>query len=140
MAQIGYELALYVSDAFPATTAVKLLGQITDLNPPNPSREIIDITSSSSPNMAREFMPGMIDYGEFNFEMNWDPGSTTDVLLRGLALERNPRTWRIVYAQMTPDAPQQFQGFLTAYERTSPISEKMVATVTVKVTGPVSYT
>jgi hypothetical protein len=67
--------------------------------------------------------------------MNWDPGSAADTLLRGISLERLPRTYQMRWTQMTPDVTITFAGYLTAYERSSPMDDKMTATVTLKVTG-----
>lgn len=133
--EIGYGVTLHVSDAFPAVTPTNLLGNVIDTTPPNPTRDIIDVTSSSSLNMAREFIAGLIDYGEVTIEMNWLPGDSTDALLRGIALERNPRTWKLTWTQMTPDVTCTFAAFLTGYERNSPMADKMTATLTLKVTG-----
>jgi hypothetical protein len=135
MPEIGYGVELRVSDAAPATTPTNLVGQIMDVGPPSPTRDIIDVTSSSSPDMARQFIAGLIDYGEASFEMNWEPGSAADTLLRGISLERLPRTYQMRWTQMTPDVTITFAGYLTAYERSSPMDDKMTATVTIKVTG-----
>jgi hypothetical protein len=141
MPDIGYGVQLRVSDAFPATSPTNLIGQVMSVTPPSPTRDIIDVTSSSSPNMAREFITGLIDYGEATCEMNWEPGSAADTLLRGISLERSPRTYQLRWTQTTPDVAITFTGYLTAYERSSPMGEKMTATVTIKVTGePVQTT
>lgn len=139
MPDIGYGVELRVSDAFPATSPTNLIGQVMDVTPPSPTRDIIDVTSSSSPNRSREFIAGLADFGEFSCEMNWEPGSATDTLLRSISLEANPRTWRIVFTQMTPDAPIQFVGYVTAYERSAPMADKMTASLTIKVTGAPTY-
>jgi hypothetical protein len=133
--EIGYGVTLHVSDAYPAVTPTNLVGNVMDLTPPNPTRDIIDVTSSSSATMAREFIAGLIDYGEASIEMNWLPGDAADVLLRGISVERSPRTWRMTWTQMTPDVTCTFEAFLTGFERNSPMADKMTATLTLKVTG-----
>jgi predicted secreted protein len=133
--EIGYGLSVLVSDAFPAATPTNVVGEVVNVTPPNVTRDIIDVTSSSSLNMTREFIAGLIDPGEVSIEINWLPGSATDVLLRGISAERNPRTWRIIWTQMTPDQQITFTAFLTGYERNSPMDDKMTATLTLKATG-----
>lgn len=133
--EIGYGVTLSVSDAYPAVTPVNSIGNVTNVTPPNPTRDIVDITSSSSANMAREFIAGLIDYGEASIELNWMPGDAVDVLLRGVAMERNPRTWKLIWTQMTPDVSCTFAAFLTGFERSSPMDDKMSGTLTLKVTG-----
>lgn len=139
MAEIGYGLTLSVSDVFPAATPVNTIGSITSFTPPAPTRDIIDVTSASSPDMAREFIAGLIDYGEAGFELNFEPGDSADTLLRSIALERKPRTWRASYSQFTPAKTITFTAFLTAYQPSSPFDDKMTASVTLKVTGSPAY-
>ena len=135
MPNIGYGVQLYVSDVFPAVNPINLIGSITSFTPPSPTRDIIDITSSSSPNFAREFMAGLIDYGEASAEMLWDLNSGADTLLSTLLLERNPRTFRATFTQYAPSRLITFAGFLTGYEQGAPMEDKMTATITMKVTG-----
>ena len=135
MPNIGYGVQLYVSDVFPAVNPTNLIGSITSFTPPSPTRDIIDITSSSSLNFAREFMAGLIDYGEASAEMLWDLNSGADLLLSTMLLERNPRTFRGVFTQYTPSRTITFAGFLTGYEQGAPMEDKMTATITMKVTG-----
>lgn len=139
MPDIGYGVSLLVSDVSPATTPTNAIGTIMSFTPPNPTRDIIDVTSSSSANMAREFVAGLIDYGESSFEMLWDTGSTTDALLRGITLERAPRTYRATFSQYTPARTITFQAYLTGYERSAPMEDKMTASITLKVTGAPVY-
>lgn len=133
--EIGYGVTLMVSDANPAVTPINLIGNVTNVTPPNPTRDIVDTTSSSSPNMAREFIAGLIDYGEASIEVNWMPGDAADVLLRAIGIERSPRTWRLNWTQMNPDVTCTFLAFLTGFERSAPMDDKMTGTLTLKVTG-----
>jgi predicted secreted protein len=139
MAEIGYGITLYVSDAAPDTTADNVVAGVMTVTPPSPTRDIIDVSSSDSPGMAREFIAGMIDYGEVTAEILWVPGTAADVLLRTISLERSPRTYKITWSQLDPDVSITFLAFLTAFERTSPLDDKMTASITLKVTGAPSY-
>lgn len=139
MAEIGYGLALSVSDAHPDVTADNVIGNVFNFTPPAPSRDIIDVTTNSSPNRAREFITGLIDYGEASFEINFEPGDAADVLLRTIALEREPRTWLASYGQYSPAETITFLAFLTAYQPSSPMDDKMTASITLKVTGQPVY-
>lgn len=135
MPAIGYGITLLVSDAFPAVTPVNVIGNITDFTPPSATRDIVDVTSSSSPNFAREFIAGLIDFGEASAGLVWDLGTPSDLLLRALLTERERRTWRASFAQYTPARLLTFTAFLTGYEPSAPMEDKMTATITLKVTG-----
>ena len=135
MPDIGYGVSLLVSDVSPAVTPINSIGAIMSFTPPNPTRDIIDITSSNSLNFAREFIAGLIDYGEASAGMLFDINSSADALLRVILLERLPRTWRATFSQYTPARTVTFQAFLTGYEKDVPLEDKMTATLTLKVTG-----
>jgi hypothetical protein len=140
MPDIGYGITVGVSNVAPATDpTVNMITNIIDVTPPNPSRDMVEVTSNSSANMTREYVSGMVDFGEASFEMNWDPGSTADLLINTLQTERTARTWRFTWTQTTPDRRIDFVGFVTGYERTSPLDDRMTATVTIKVTGAPVY-
>lgn len=135
MANIGYGVSLAVSDADPAVNPINAVGNITAFTPPAGTRDIVDVTSSNSLNFAREFIAGLIDYGEAGAEMIWDLGTASDILLRSLLTERTPRTWRATFSQYTPAKTITFKAFLTGYEPDAPMEDKMTASITLKVTG-----
>lgn len=135
MANIGYGITLSVSDASPAVTPTNVIGGVTGFTPPSATRDIIDVTSSDSADFAREFIAGLIDYGEAGAEIIWDLGTTSDTLLRSLLIERTPRTWEASFAQYTPARTITFEAFLTGYEPDAPMEDKMTASITLKVTG-----
>lgn len=137
MPDIGYSVTIQVSDAAPATTPTNAIGGVTAFTPPNFSRDVIDVTTTASANLTREFIGGLIDPGEASFSILWDSGNTVDTLLRAMLLERLPRTWRITFNQYSPARTVTFSGILSAYERDTPMEDKMTATMTVKVSGSV---
>lgn len=134
---IGYGVTLHVNDPDGGTPTVadQLVAGVTNVTPPSPTRDIIDTTHAASPDMAREFIVGLIDYGEATFEINWVPGDATDALLAGISLETEPRIWMMTFTQITGDPSVTFDAYLTAYERNAPTEDKMTASITLKVTG-----
>lgn len=135
MPNIGYGVTLAVSDAAPAVDPINVIARVTNFTPPSGTRDIIDVTSSDSPNMTREFIAGLIDPGEASMEIIWDIGTTTDVLLSALLEERAPRTWRATFTQYTPAKTITFTAFLTGFEPDAPLEDAMKASLTLKVTG-----
>lgn len=134
---IGYGVTLHVNDPGGATPTVadQLVAGIVNVTPPSPSRDIIDVTHSASPGMAREFIVGLIDYGEASFDLNWVPNDTTDAMLQDISLETAPRIWKMTFTQVAGSPNVTFDAYLTAYERTAPTEDKMTASITLKVTG-----
>jgi Lambda phage tail tube protein, TTP len=117
------------------------LAEIFNITPPSMTVDQIDVTHMQSPLRRREFVGGLIDPGECSFEMNYVPGSVSDVRLNELldlpVGESRRRSCRITY----PNAvTHTFDAELTGYEPTIPTDDKMSATVTFKVTGAVTRT
>lgn len=114
------------------------LGEVTSITPPSANADQIDTTHMQSPDRRREFISGLIDPGEFSFEMNYIPGSDGDNELNAI-LDADPderrRNWRIIYPN---NVVHTFAGELTGYEPSVPFDDKMTASVTIKVTGVVS--
>lgn len=139
MAQTGYGCAIRVSDAgstIALTSSPTTLGEIMNPVPPNPTRDIIDVTHAASTGQAREFIVGLIDYGECTFDLNWTPGNATDTLLRSISVEDETREYEITFPVVGGnDQTVTFAAYLTAYERSAPVDGKMTGTVTLKVTG-----
>lgn len=114
------------------------LGEVFNITPPSMTLDMVDVTHMQSPDGRREFISGLIDPGECSFEMNYIPGSASDVRLNAIldiAVGSSRRkSCRITY----PNAvTHTFEAELQSYEPNVPHDDKMTATVTFKVTGPV---
>lgn len=109
--------------------------EVTDISGPSMSADSVEYTNHSSPNFTREFKPGLVDPGEVTFNVNWVPTNATHNLTAGLAyLLRNrlSRSFQLVF----PDGTTwTFDAFVTGYEVTAPIDDKLGCDVTLKVTG-----
>lgn len=140
MAQIGFGSTLEVSDAtettVAASTAAITIGELIAVSPPQVTKDIIDTTHMGSANTAREFIAGLIDYGEASFEINYNPNDTTDAELQTIELERLWREYQITFTK--PDASEvtcTFKAIMTGVERSTPMDDKATASITLKVTG-----
>ena len=137
-AQIGLGTEFWLWDSSLGTPALVQLGEILSVTPPNPQTAQVEATHMGSPDRRREFIAGLIDDGEGTFEMNYVPGSTTDVLIRASQTAGDTRAYRIVI----PDGAGTWQVdgdcIVTGYERNIPIDDRMTATLTVRFTGAVT--
>jgi hypothetical protein len=98
---------------------------------PTDSFDQIDVTHYGS--SRREFIAGLGDSGEAEIEMNYIPGSGTDTfLLASKALSRNVRVTFPNAVTVT------FVALVRSYEPTDPVDDKLVAKVTLKVSGDVT--
>lgn len=133
--KLGYGVELRGGATSAATTATVLLAGLTSCPPPPYSCDTVDVTHLTSPNGAREFILGLTDRGEVSFELNWVPGNATDEYFRAMQADKESRLFEISFTQVDPVEKLTFSGLLTGYEISTPIDDKMSASVTLKVTG-----
>jgi len=119
-----------VSEAFTS------IAEITELTPPQMSRDEIEVSHYSSTSGYREFIAGWRDGGEVSAKANWLPTNATQDGTTGLLESFNDdvvHNWKIVLPGSV--ATISFSGFLTAYEPDLPMEEQGSLSFTIKITG-----
>ena len=78
----------------------------------------------------------LVDDGEGTIEMNYVPGSATDVLIRAAVNDGVTRDYKVVL-QVADGSTWEVTGdcIVKGYERNLPIDDRMTATMTVRFTG-----
>jgi len=129
----GALFKLYDADASPAGYVT--VAEVTNIAAPFAiSRDAVEVTHTESTDGIREFIPGLIDYGEASIELNWVPKSATDTRIRDLFRSKALSQAQIVF----PTSPEQtlsFNCFATAYSPAAPLADKLTATATFKISG-----
>jgi predicted secreted protein len=112
------------------------LGEIISVTPPQSTVEDVEATHMASPDRRREWVAGLIDDGEGSFEMNYVPGSDTDILIRAALSDGVTRDYKIVLP-VADGSTWEITGdcVVKGYERSVPIDDRMTATLTVRFTG-----
>lgn len=107
------------------------------------SREAIDTSHmGTTPTPAgkmgsRTFMPGdLSDGGELTLEIHHDPDLVPPF---DTGAEQVTVTFPVP-SGLTNGATYVFQAFVTGYQATIPLEDKMVATLSVKISGPITPT
>lgn len=131
-AQIGWGAEFHLDDASSVLTE---LGEITAISLPNPVVADVEATHFKSPNRRREYIAGLIEDGEGTFEMNYDPNSASDVILRAAIADGVARSYKIVIPDTAADWQITGECIVKSYERNVPIDDRMTATFTVRFTG-----
>lgn len=126
VAGIGYGSQFKVSIAAVYT----LIGEQADVTPPGVSVDSIDASHHASPNSHREFIPGLIDAGEVTTEIHYVPTGTAEEQL--YAMVGTTQACRNVFPS---GAYVDYDAFITAMEPETPIDDKMVMSMTWKLTG-----
>ena len=115
------------------------MAEVKSITPPSAKVDQVEVTHMQSPGMYREFISGLIDSGECSFVMNFIPGATSDdrifaLLSLPIGVSRR-RAMRLSYPN---GVTWFFSGEIVGYEPDVPFDDVMKATVTIKVSGPIT--
>lgn len=135
-AMIGYGTLLEIKTGSPPD--YQEISEVVNISGPSGTRDAIDATHMQSPDMRREFIPGLIDEGEVSVELNHIPGSGADALLRA-AFSARDRVWFRITEPGSPSVQVEFEAVVTAYSKERPVDGKMTASATFKISGKVLY-
>lgn len=115
------------------------IAEVGDIEGPNDSVDTIEVTNHSSSGAMKEFIAGLIDPGEVSFPINWIPSDATHDETTGLESVKNARALR--HYQITfPDSTKcEFSALCTKFARKAPVSGKMSADITLKISGPLAW-
>lgn len=113
------------------------VAEVTNIGGPSLSRESIEVTNHQSANAWREKIKGLKDGGEVSFSINYVPTAATHTVGTGLLADFGVNTidtWSIVW----PDSggtTWSMPGFISGFEPSAPIDDKLAADITITVTG-----
>jgi len=112
---------------------------VRDVGGPSLSLDTIEITTHSSAGGWREFTPGLLDGGEVTLDLFLDTASATQGNTTGLLSEITGRTvegFRITW----PDATTAvFNAIVTSWEPGAVVDGALTGSVTLKITGAVTF-
>lgn len=106
---------------------------------PNVEVSSVDTTDLSSTDAAREFIPGLIDGGQVEFELYADEA----VIAALYALLRTETAWDLVFPLQSGEATEaqwDFDGFITSIGEEVEEDEAIIVPITIKVTGKPAFT
>jgi hypothetical protein len=117
-----------------ASNVLTQLDEVLSVTPPNP--QIDDVEATHMASTAREFIAGLIDYGEGQFEFNYVPNNATDVLIRAAIADGNTRSYKVVLP-IADGTTQEITGecIVKGWVRNVPIDNRMTATLSVRFSG-----
>lgn len=101
------------------------VGELLDVTPPAPSKDVIDTTHHGSVSGTRTKMGGLVDPGQSTLEVQFDPDNTTHQALqtRANTAHEEPQTYRIVYPTSTII---EFDAICTGYSPTVEMDGKLL--------------
>lgn len=138
-ARIGWGGKVYIStDNTEANLA--LLAEVVDTTFPQNETDEVEATHLTSPGRRREYLSGLIDGGEVTINLNYVPGSATDLLLTAALDAGTTRKIRFVVPSETGDGSADWNfvtsGFVKRYAPdTMAAGAKIGAVLVLRITG-----
>lgn len=135
-AMIGYDTEFRIK-ATPTASDFTDLEEVYSVTPPESSIDQVEVTHFKSQGRKREYIPALSDNGTASCEMNFIPGSDTDLLIEGLVSAGHVVEAEIEYPNGTVVA---FSCSVSGYSKGVPVDDRLTATVEFQVTGDVTIT
>lgn len=135
-AYLGLGLVIQMAD--PAVPGVKTtMALVFDISStPFAKFDQVDISTYDQGNQFKQVMAGLADPGTFGFDMNFVPGSATDVYLRA-----NQGAARLVTVTFQNGTVYTFTAIIMEYGwDKAPIDGKMTAICSMEVSGAITFT
>jgi hypothetical protein len=132
----GLDLAFSTNLVSPSYTS---LGQLTDVTDPDIEVGDVDKTGLLSPSATREYRPGLIKPGKCTFKLIFN--ATQKAQIFSLMMGRTTCLWKITYPDgASVSSTETFQGYINGYSGENPIENNIMADVSIKASGPITFT
>ena len=119
-------------------TAGTAAANVTKIDGPAPTLDTIDVTAHDSAGAWHEYVAGLLDGGEVNLELNFDPAAATHKNASGglqyIMIQRALTAFALVFPQAT-NPTYTFNAFVTKFTRSSPFDGSLEGQVTLKISG-----
>jgi len=112
------------------------VGEVNSFDGPGGAATIIDATHLAS--TAREKIMGLPDEGQFSMELNLDPSDTQQIGLKDDRAARTKRNFELLLTD-SPATKLSFAGFVMEFRISGGVDDKINASVTIEITGAVTW-
>lgn len=128
-------------------TAFAAIAQVKDFTGPSISRGDIDVTDHDSPSGYKQYLPGLVEGGEFTWTLGWDPHNTAHGQGVGTGLIGDFEqdgctlpTFRARAVTCLGTADWTWAGYVKGFTPAYPVEGELTSDVTVKVNGKPTLT
>lgn len=133
------------------------IGNVISITGPTQTRDAIEISTMDSTSKYREFTPGMLDAGEYTFDVNYDGSDSGDATFLGgtnaaTGLLKSNNTALSYYLIFNDNGTHNTnasnvvyhshwfcKGLMTALGHAIPFDDKITQSITIKLTGVPTY-
>lgn len=134
-AMIGYGSIYSVLDTLQSPAAWTELGEVFNITPPSFTSDRVEVTHMQSANRTREYKPNLITPGTAQVQMNFIPGSASDVLLREHQKQGIVTSHRIEFPN---GVTWTYTASIESVEPDDPVDDRMTCAVGVNVSGNIT--
>lgn len=113
------------------------VSELKTIGGPQFSQGTTEVTHMESPNAYREYIATLLDAGEISSEMNFTNVAAQTNLIVDLE-NRVRRNFQLTFVTAAGTATWSFSGLVTNFEPNFAIEDAISASVTIKITGPVT--
>lgn len=135
-AMIGYDTRFAI-ESTPGSDTYTELAEVYEITPPSSTIAKVQVTHMKSPGRRHEYIPGLTENGAASLQMNYVPGSASDLRLEALRASGQVVSMRITYPN---GVTVTFDGFVEEYTPAVPVDDRLTATVSLAVTGDIVIT
>lgn len=139
-ATIGYGSKLKRGDGGTPETFTAI-AEVFSIEPPSQESDDVEVTNLDSPSRMKEYIAGMGEPGEVSFEMNFLPTHATQDATTGLIADRvsgDVKNWQILFSDAA-STTATFAGYVKSFQGSLAVSDRLTASCTIKVTGPLVW-
>lgn len=114
------------------------IAEVKDINGPETSVDVVDITNQDSPDNFEEIIPTLKRGGTTSFDVNFVPDDPTQDSTTGLLSYLNARSkkhWQIILPGTGLSV--QFDGYVVKWGPKFPVANVATASMDIRVSGPV---
>ena len=134
----AYGTKLLVGDGG-GTEVFTAVAEVRNIGGPELSVDTTDVTPHSTSAPWRHHVATLIDGGEVSIDLNFLPSAADQTALRADLIARTKRNFRIEWP-ITPTAQRaSFAAFVTKLSPSAPHDGELSASMTLKITGPVTF-
>ena len=117
------------------------IAEVKDIAGPQLSTDTEEVTHHQSVRAFEEFVATIKRTGEVTFPVNWLPNDATQDFTTGIGNDyddRTKRNFQLVYAS-SPTVTWAFAAFVTGYEPAAEVAGVLEGSITLKLTGAVTF-
>lgn len=134
-AAIGYGSQFAIGDGGDPEVFTPV-AEVFEITPADLTADTVDATHMLSDGGWREFVPGLLNPGESQIQINYVPGGSEEETLIAFLTSRATKNCKVTYPNNEEDV---FAAFCIGFTRAIPLADKMTLTARFKLSGPPSF-